>query len=1329
VKTAPVQAPSQFDFAPANQPLVGVIDTGFAGNNTDIDYERIILGQDRVDGDNNPLLAADEGNEHGTHVLGIIGATQNNGIGIDGINDDAPIWLGRAVGSGKWAESLVEFVDAAKVSGQPNAVVNLSLDLTQTNPDGSVTTRYEFTPQERAAIEYARQHNVMLVVAAGNDGGVMSALGQSSQEFDNIITVGAAERVNDEVALSKAYDRAEYSSYGNGLDIMAPVGDYELSTVGDSVGTMAGTSVATAKVTGAASQIWAANPQLSYRQVIEILKKTATDLAETGFDTATGAGLLNMVAAVQLAKATKPEDYDPAPFLIPTTWSGQGKVTVRERAVNSNSIYLSTDLGEIVQFDLGTGQKRHIYQGQAFTDLAVAPNGKLYGSTFNHLFEINTSTGEETYIGGFGGPNINSLTFSPDGRLYGAEDKSGDVFEISPQTARLTYIGNLGGPSSGDMVFNGASQFFATVGSPSMERDRLVAFDLNTRRARTITELSDDQFYGLAMHNGQLIGYTARNQEIALDPLTGQIKSISVVPVSGAIWGAAQNYNNVSYNPSPSSDWQEAMEREYQAMKGLLGNPTGPYATASRSPQGTEGIWRAYETGTIHWSSQYGAVALWHDLQREYNEHGGSGGWLGFPTQREHDWNGGKRTLFEGGYIYWDGQRAEAYRHGELPAPNWQQAMEQEYQAMKGLLGNPSGPYATAGRSPQGTTGKWRAYETGTIHWSSQYGAVALWHDLQREYNEHGGSGGWLGFPTKRERDWNGGKRTDFEGGFIYWDGQRATAYRNGEFVITKEHLDKFARVAARSPEIGAAKGPIEHRGNGFLFQPFESGHIEWNGQKFVVTIYGDGNPSVSQPINTPTQGPKIINQSGESGTGRLTAGTNFRTYPWVNDSTSPQLISAGTTFTLLEKVTTDDSTYPNWYKVRLNDGREGYFWANTVEKVGSNSGGSGGGSQAPILSQKGADYFKARPQFYTTGNIFSQSSYGSNLVDGYSYREGNCTWYAHGRVKELGGNPAALNSMYGNANQWHQQLSNGSQIVFSPQPGDIAQWTSNGQNHVAVVERVNGDGTITISESDYINNWDGGGAGSLHRVRTISASNPDHYIRVPGVSVGSGNSGGGSSGGSNVIIINRNITLEQSFNPNINSQFQPSFSIPNNSNWRFDEAVRYMFQQMKLNLDSKESQYMKRLIQGGSWPSFSKATAKWIEMVGPNKPWDHKSEKDGIPKLPTKLALKGTNYFFRFPDDFNYEYFYDIWSNIHYGYVGSAIGFTSQYLHTGASVVDIFSLGGVDLPDVEAVQIGIDLWNKKGQFLTENDLRDIVLKRREKLQRQPISAKGTLIP
>jgi hypothetical protein len=159
-------APVSFDFPASNQPLVGIIDTGFSANNPDIDYSRIILGRDRISNDDNPLLQPGEGNEHGTAVLGIIGATQNNGIGIDGVNDKAPIWVGRAVDSGKWAESLVEFVDAAKASNPPNAVVNLSLDLTQTNPDGSVTTRYELTPQERAAIEYARQNKVVIIVAA-----------------------------------------------------------------------------------------------------------------------------------------------------------------------------------------------------------------------------------------------------------------------------------------------------------------------------------------------------------------------------------------------------------------------------------------------------------------------------------------------------------------------------------------------------------------------------------------------------------------------------------------------------------------------------------------------------------------------------------------------------------------------------------------------------------------------------------------------------------------------------------------------------------------------------------------------------------------------------------------------------------------------------------------------------------------------------------------------------------------------------------------------------------------------------------------------------------
>ena len=158
-----------------------------------------------------------------------------------------------------------------------------------------------------------------------------------------------------------------------------------------------------------------------------------------------------------------------------------------------------------------------------------------------------------------------------------------------------------------------------------------------------------------------------------------------------------------------------------------------------------------------------------------------------------------------------------------------------------------------------------------------------------------------------------------------------------------------------------------------------------------------------------------------------------------------------------------------------------------------------------PILWRVNASYFNDRPQFYNSGNIFANSMYGSSLVGRRGYTEGNCTWYAHGRLLELGGNRAALQSMWGNANQWHTQISNGTKIVSSPRPGDIAQWTSNGANHVAVVERVNSDGTIVISESHYRTSRDGGGAGTLHDVRTIPASNPTRFLRVPGVRVENG--------------------------------------------------------------------------------------------------------------------------------------------------------------------------------------------------------------------------------
>ncbi|MEG4384069.1 MULTISPECIES: S8 family serine peptidase [unclassified Microcoleus] len=284
-------------------PLIGIIDTGFSAAHPDIDGSRITLGKDWVDGDTNPLLQPGEGNDHGSKILEIIAGTRKNDIGIDGINDRSPLWLGLAVGSDDWAQSLIEYVDTVKASGESNALVNLSFDLTQTNADGSITTRYELTALERAALTYAQQNNVLIVTATGNQASTMSALGEAVKEFDNIITVGSAEDWNR--ADYSSYGEVDYANYGKGVDLLAQ---------GTASNGTSGTSVASAKVTGAASLLWAANPNLNYTQIIDILKRTATDLNTPGWDTQTGLGLLNIAAAVHLAKATEPQVYTPPSF-------------------------------------------------------------------------------------------------------------------------------------------------------------------------------------------------------------------------------------------------------------------------------------------------------------------------------------------------------------------------------------------------------------------------------------------------------------------------------------------------------------------------------------------------------------------------------------------------------------------------------------------------------------------------------------------------------------------------------------------------------------------------------------------------------------------------------------------------------------------------------------------------------------------------------------------------------------------------------------------------------------------------------------------------------
>ena len=117
-------------------------------------------------------------------------------------------------------------------------------------------------------------------------------------------------------------------------------------------------------------------------------------------------------------------------------------------------------------------------------------------------------------------------------------------------------------------------------------------------------------------------------------------------------------------------------------------------------------------------------------------------------------------------------------------------------------------------------------------------------------------------------------------------------------------------------------------------------------------------------------------------------------------------------------------------------------------------------------------------------------------------------------------------------------------------------------------------------------------------------------------------------------------------------------------------------------------------------------AFALWTERVGQNRPWDHK------PKIFAKFG----NVWHK---QGQHDYFYDIWSNIHYGYVGMAGGLSESLLLDGAGLEQIVSdsfrklekweknpgphrsedIPGLrawdDIPDRKAITIGIDLYRK----------------------------------
>lgn len=100
-------------------------------------------------------------------------------------------------------------------------------------------------------------------------------------------------------------------------------------------------------------------------------------------------------------------------------------------------------------------------------------------------------------------------------------------------------------------------------------------------------------------------------------------------------------------------------------------------------------------------------------------------------------------------------------------------------------------------------------------------------------------------------------------------------------------------------------------------------------------------------------------------------------------------------------------------------------------------------------------------------------------------YTSGQCTWYVFDKRAQDG---HTISTFWGDARNWAGQASSaGFKVDHSPKEGSIMQTINGPYGHVAYVERVNKDGSIFISEMNWI-------APYIVSTRTISASEVGSY-------------------------------------------------------------------------------------------------------------------------------------------------------------------------------------------------------------------------------------------
>ncbi|MEH1058549.1 S8 family peptidase [Micromonospora sp. CPCC 206171] len=259
-----------------------------ADERVDVDVAVIDTGIDLTHPDLNVYTAgakncstgtsANDGNGHGSHVAGTIGALDNS-IGVVGVAPGARVWPVRVLnnaGSGTFS-AIICGIDYVTAHASEIEVANMSL-----GGSGSDSACGSNKDAMHEAICRSVASGVTYVVAAGNE--TDNAANHVPAAYDEVITVSALADFNGlpgggaaATCRSDVDDTiADFSNFGADVDLMAPGVCIYSTWKGGSYNTISGTSMASPHAAGGAALYKATHPTATPSAVKSALQSAGT---------------------------------------------------------------------------------------------------------------------------------------------------------------------------------------------------------------------------------------------------------------------------------------------------------------------------------------------------------------------------------------------------------------------------------------------------------------------------------------------------------------------------------------------------------------------------------------------------------------------------------------------------------------------------------------------------------------------------------------------------------------------------------------------------------------------------------------------------------------------------------------------------------------------------------------------------------------------------------------------------------------------------------------------------------------------------------------------